>query len=85
MGEPAGGGYCIPTLGAVCPIESAWIRTKFARGVPNWLMGMKTNVQAVKFTLSESFVTLPTLIRSSPGVPAKYRKRAQRAEDTLRG
>ena len=24
MGEPAGGGYCIPTLGAVCPIESAW-------------------------------------------------------------
>ena len=27
MGEPAGGGYYIPALGAVSPIEGVWIRT----------------------------------------------------------
>ena len=33
MGEPAGGGYCVPTLGALRTIEGVWIRTKIIRSV----------------------------------------------------
>ena len=31
--KPAGGGYCIPMLGAVCLVESVWVRTKIIRSV----------------------------------------------------
>ena len=34
-GDPDGKeGVCIPTLGAVSPIEGAWVRTKIIRSVP---------------------------------------------------
>ena len=49
-GKPEGKeGDCITTLGAVCPIEGVWVRTKIIRSVPNWLMRMKPGVQAAEY------------------------------------